>query len=92
MVILQESQTVMAINDDKTLGFTVELYANYMDSVKVSFLNLFYSVYCFLSESVTRKCFFSAEHVFTTYTKTCEVRGCTESVAESKTTESRRGE
>ena len=28
----------MAINDDKTLGFTIELYANYMDSAKVSFL------------------------------------------------------
>lgn len=34
----RESQNVMAINDEKTFGFTVELYANYMDSVKSMFL------------------------------------------------------
>ncbi|CAB4012189.1 sorting nexin-5-like [Paramuricea clavata] len=35
----RESQNVMAINDEKTFGFTVELYANYMDSVKSMFLH-----------------------------------------------------
>lgn len=33
----QESQSVMAVNDEKTLGFTVELYSVYMDNVKVSY-------------------------------------------------------
>ena len=43
MVVLQESQNVMAINDEKTLGFTLELYTNYMDNVKVSlFCNICY--------------------------------------------------
>ena len=30
----------MAINDEKTLGFTLELYTNYMDGVKVSLLKI----------------------------------------------------
>ncbi|XP_028414435.1 sorting nexin-5-like [Dendronephthya gigantea] len=34
----RESQNVMAINDEKTLGFTLELYTNYMDGVKSMFL------------------------------------------------------
>ena len=38
--LLQESQNVMAINDEKTLGFTLELYTNYMDGVKVCFSTL----------------------------------------------------
>jgi hypothetical protein len=49
LVALQESQNVMAINDEKTFGFTVELYANYMDSVKVGF---FVKKFAFVSSCV----------------------------------------